>query len=70
LSSIIKATVVKDVPSINGSNCSAQTFTVTGATTSGTAFLSPASALNDRMIITYTRVSASNTVEAKFCNES
>ncbi len=70
LNNIIKATVVLDVPSIAAGACSAQTLTVTNATTTGTAFISPASVLTDHMIISYTRVSAANTVEAKFCNES
>lgn len=32
--------------------------------------ISPATALTDRLIIAYARVSAASTVEAKFCNES
>jgi trimeric autotransporter adhesin len=70
LNAIIKATVSKDVPSIATLACSAQTFTVNNALTTGTVTISPASALTDRMVITYARVSAANTVEAKFCNES
>ncbi len=41
-----------------------------GAAVGKTAWLSPASAITDGLFITYTRVSAANTVEAKFCNES
>lgn len=67
---ILQATVNKDLPNIANNACSAETFTVTGAATGKTAWLSPASALNDRLFITYTRVSAANTVEAKFCNVS
>lgn len=67
---ILQATVNKDLPNIANNACSAATFTVTGAATGKTAWLSPASALNDRLFITYTRVSAANTVEAKFCNVS
>lgn len=67
---ILQATVNKNLPSIANNACSAQTFAVTGAATGKTAWLSPASALNDRLFITYARVSAANTVEAKFCNVS
>lgn len=67
---ILQATVNADLPNIANNACSAQTFTVSGAATGKTAWLSPASALNDRLFITYTRVSAANTVEAKFCNVS
>ena len=70
LNNIIKATVVLDVPSIAAGACSAQTLAVANATTTGTAFVSPASALTDNMVIAYTRVSAAGSVEAKFCNES
>jgi trimeric autotransporter adhesin len=70
LSSIIKASVVLDVPSIATITCSAQILTVTNAQVGWTAMVSPSSALTDRMIIAYARVSAANTVEVKFCNES
>jgi hypothetical protein len=67
---ILQATVNRDLPSIASQGCSAQTFTVTGAVTGDTAIVSPQSALTDRLFITYARVSAANTVEVKFCNES
>jgi hypothetical protein len=70
LTGILKATVNLNLPSIAASACSAQIFAVTNASTSGTAIVSPASALNDRLIIAYARVSSSGNVEAKFCNES
>lgn len=67
---ILQATVNVNLPSIGATSCTAQTFTVTGAATGKTAWLSPATALTNRLLIAYTRVSAANTVEAKFCNES
>lgn len=67
---ILQATVNRDLPSIAASACSAQTFTVTGAATTKTAWISPASALTNRLMISYVRVSAANTVEVNFCNES
>jgi trimeric autotransporter adhesin len=70
LNAIIKANVVLDVPSIASLACSAQTLAVTNATVWWTATVSPGNALTDRMIIAYARVSAANTVEVKFCNES
>lgn len=66
----ITVTVVKDLPSIANNTCSAQTFAVPGALTTNSAVVSPANALNDRLFITYARVSAADTVEAKFCNVS
>jgi hypothetical protein len=70
LNAIVKSSVTVDVPSINSGACLAQTFTVANAAVWGSVVISPASALTDRMIIAYARVSAAGTVEAKFCNES
>ncbi len=70
LNAFIKAAPTVDIASIAASACLAQTFTVTNAVVGWVAAISPTSALTDRMVIAYARVSAANTVEAKFCNES
>ena len=70
LNAIIKSSVTLDVPSIAASACSAQTLSVANATVWASVVVSPASALTDRMIIAYSRVSGAGTVEVKFCNES
>lgn len=67
---MIKASPTVDIASIAVGACTAQTFTVTNAIVWWVPTVSPASALADRLMITYARVSAANTVEAKFCNES
>ena len=70
LNAFIKVAPTVDIASIAASACLAQTFTATNAAIWWVATISPTSALADRMIIAYTRVSAANTVEAKFCNVS
>ncbi len=64
----IKATVNSDVASVAANASLVHTFTVTGAVTTATAQVSPATALADGLIISYVRVSAANTVEVKFRN--
>ena len=70
MNALIRATVSQDVPSIAAGSCSARIFSVPNSLTTGTAFISPASALTDRMVISYARVYTAGTVEAKFCNVS
>ncbi|MFN8207523.1 MAG: hypothetical protein U0T82_08965 [Bacteroidales bacterium] len=66
--SLVKASVVADVGSINAGASVTQTFAVTGAIVGSSVIISPASALPDGVIIAYARVSAAGTVEAKFFN--
>jgi hypothetical protein len=70
LNAFIKVGPTVDIASIAAWACFAQTFTATNAVVWWVVAISPTSALTDRMVITYARVSAANTVEAKFCNES
>ncbi|MCE7934664.1 MAG: hypothetical protein DYG96_08725, partial [Chlorobi bacterium CHB2] len=65
-----KTTVTKDVASVGAGASSVETFTVTGAGTTGAVSISPQNALADGLIISYARVSAAGTVEVKFRNES
>jgi hypothetical protein len=71
---ILQATQTLNLPSINNNNCSVQSFTVTGATTGKAAWVSPqndiATSVNNTIFIAYARVSAADTVQAKFCNEA
>lgn len=70
LQQVIKTTVSRDLASIAAGAVRLQTFTVAGADLEGTAYISPAAALPDGLIICYVRVSAANTVEVKFLNVS
>lgn len=71
---ILQATVNLNLPSIGNNACSLQTFNVPGAVTGKTAWISPASDLGSStsttLFIASVRVSAADTVEVKFCNES
>ncbi|MBC7914485.1 MAG: hypothetical protein H7Y07_10230 [Pyrinomonadaceae bacterium] len=68
LDRIIKVTVLKNLPTILPNQPVIQTFVVTGAVVGSSVYISPDLALPDGLIIAYTRVSASNTVEVKFSN--
>lgn len=68
LAHVIKTTVNVNLPSIPGLASVTQTFTVTNAEINSSVLISPATALADGLIISYARVSAANTVEAKFMN--
>ncbi len=70
LTNIIKDTVAKNLPSIAAGASSTQTFTLTGAVIGSSVLISPDIALTDGLIIAYARVSAANTIEAKFYNAS
>jgi hypothetical protein len=70
ITNIINATITLDLPNIASGTYSKQTFTVNGAATNSTAFISPQNELTDGLIICYVRVSAANTVEVKLRNLS
>jgi len=62
---------IADLPSIASGASHKQMFTVTGAVTiKSTVVVSPVTELPDGLLISYARVSASNTVEVKFYNAS
>lgn len=65
-----KAVVTQNIASVAAGASSVETFTVTGAGTTGAVSVSPQNALPDGLIISYARVSATNTVEVKFRNET
>ncbi len=64
---VIKVTTTYDVTSVAPMSFSTQTFTVSGATTSGAISLSPGSALGN-LIIASARISAANTLSITFYN--
>ena len=68
VTNVIKATVLKDIPSVAANSSSVQTFTVNNASPGASVVISPEIALSDRLIIAYARVSAEDVVEAKFTN--
>ncbi|MBX7181748.1 MAG: hypothetical protein K1X82_06530 [Bacteroidia bacterium] len=68
VTNIVKATVNKNIASCAANQSITETFTVTGANTGGSVMISPASALNDGLIIAWARVSAANTVSVYFRN--
>ncbi len=70
LTHIIKASVLKNLPSIAAGASIVELFTVTGAVIDASVMISPDIALTDGLIIAYARVSAANTVEVKFLNNS
>jgi hypothetical protein len=59
-----------DLANIAAGTALVQTFTVPDAASGSTVSISPDAALPDGVIISYARVSASNTVEVKFFNAS
>ncbi len=70
LNHIIKASVSKNLPSIAAGASITELFTVTGALIDGSVMISPDIALTDGLVIAYARVSAANTIEVKFLNNS
>ena len=70
LQRVIKVTVNKDLPAIATLSAAIVNFTVAGANTGSTVYISPAIALADGLLISYVRVSAADTVEVKFMNVS
>jgi len=70
LNHIIKASIPKNLPSIVAGASIIESFTVTGALIDASVMISPDIALTDGLVIAYARVSAANTVEVKFINNS
>ena len=63
---IIRQTVSIDLPLMSPGTGTTQSFTVTGATLGSSVSVSPTIALSDGLIISWARVSATNTVEVRF----
>ncbi len=70
ITKVLKVDVLKDVGSVAAGTSTTQNFSVAGAATGSTVYISPASALPDGLLIAYARVSSVNTVEVKFINVS
>ncbi len=68
LTGIIKATVNANVPPVAAVTTAAFTFNVPGAVIGAVAMISPGGVLNAGLVIGSVRVSAANTVEARFVN--
>ena len=67
---IVRGTNSIDVPNIPAGSGSTVSVTVTGATTGSAVSVSPTSALSNGIIIAWARVSAANTLEIRFENNS
>jgi hypothetical protein len=70
LNHIIKVSISKNLPSIAAGASDVELFTVTGVVLDSSVMISPDIALTDGLVIAYARVSAANTVEVKFLNNS
>jgi len=70
LNLLLKATILKNIPSIAAGVSSVQTFTIVGADPGSSVYVTPDLALPDGLIIAYARVSAADVVEVKFINVS
>ncbi len=70
LTNIIKSSIAKNLPSITAGASIIELFTITGVAIDASVMISPDIALTDGLIIAYARVSATNTVEVKFINNS
>ncbi len=70
LNHIIKVSILRNLPSIAIGASDVELFTVTGAVIDSSVMISPDIALTDGLVIAYARVSAANTVEVKFLNNS
>ncbi len=70
INAFIKNTQNVDLPSIAAGSALVQTFTISNATVGAAVYISPDQALANGVVISYTRVSAANTVEVKFLNNS
>jgi trimeric autotransporter adhesin len=68
LTEVIKATVNKNIGTVNASASSQETFAVANAALNSTVYISPATTLANGLIIAYARVSVSGTVEVTFTN--
>lgn len=68
LTEVIRATVNKNIGTVNANASSQQTFTVANAAVHSTVYISPATTLDHGLIIAYARVSAADTVEVTFTN--
>ena len=68
VTNVIKATVVKDIPSVAANSSSVQSFTVNNASPGASVVVSPEIALSDGLIIAYARVSFEDNIEVKFTN--
>lgn len=60
----------KAVPAIPIGSSAKITFTINGASVTGTAMVSPTTELPDGLIVAYSRVSSANTIEVKIFNAS
>ena len=70
LNHIIKASIIRNIPTIAAGASVIELFTLTGALINSSVMISPEIALTDGLVIAYARVSAANTVEVKFLNNS
>jgi len=70
LNHIIKVSILRNLPSISAGASDVELFTVTGVLIDASVMISPDIALTDGLVIAYARVSAANTVEVKFLNNS
>lgn len=70
ITNIIKTLVSGNIPSVAPATTAMVMFTVAGANISSSVAISPGNALPDGLLIAYSRVSASGTVEVKFTNVS
>ncbi len=70
INAIIKNTQNVDLPSIAAGASFLQTFAVTNVTLGAAVHISPDQALANGLVISYARVSAANTIEVKFLNNS
>jgi len=65
---IIKVTVLSDVPNVAAGSTVTETIPVPNSNTTSSVSISPASALQNGLLIAYARVSVAGTVEVKFTN--
>ena len=70
ITNIIKGAVNVDLPSIAANTSLLQTYSITNAATGSTVSISFGGALPDGLVVSYARVSTTNTVEVKFRNTS
>jgi trimeric autotransporter adhesin len=68
LTEVIKATVNKNIGTVNANSSSQETFAVANAALNSTVYISPATTLANGLIIAYARVSVAGTVEVTFTN--
>ena len=68
LTEVIKATVNKNIGTVNANTSSQETFAVVNAALNSTVYISPATTLANGLIIAYARVSVAGTVEVTFTN--